>query len=71
MNYVTNYSKEKCKKYKTFQDQALLKESILTYAQENYWTSRFTQCQILFTFTRKKTTVNFITKDQILEKPLP
>lgn len=36
MNYVTNYSKEKCKKYKTFQDQALLKESILTYAQENY-----------------------------------
>jgi len=36
MNYVTNYSKEKCKKYKTFQDQAPLKESILLYAQENY-----------------------------------
>lgn len=70
MNYTTNYSKEKCKKYRSFHDQALLKESILMYAQENYWTSRLTQCQVLIIFTRKQTTVNLITKDQILKKPL-
>lgn len=35
MNYITNYSKEKCKKYKSFQDQALLEESIFMYAQES------------------------------------
>lgn len=36
MLFVTNYSKEKCKRYKSIQDQALLKESILMYVQASY-----------------------------------
>lgn len=63
MIFVINYSKEKCKRYKSFQDQALLKESILMYAQASNWTSQeLTWGQILFMFSRKETMVNFITK---------
>lgn len=62
MLFVTNYSKEKCKRYKSIQDQALLKESILMYVQASYWTSQLTWGQILFMFSRKQTMVNFITK---------
>lgn len=71
MIFVTNYSKEKCKNYKSFQDQALLKESILMYAQQVQATEQVSLHDVRYC-SCSLGTINgkFYYQDQILEKPL-